>query len=138
VLVGPGRFSYDATNNYNAYQISPNSHNVVIPNGGTIRPSASTITSSVVQAPAHAWNTTDLAFGIEHIRNINIDGQTPKFRVKDTFPTASLWRQYWHLDPKWTLTTGGAGSTQLVFSHPSGRKLTMTTTGRVVSIQGWA
>jgi hypothetical protein len=54
-----------------------------------------------------------------------------------------VWRQSWHLDPKWTLIS--STSTKLVFSHPSGHRLTVGTTGRVSSVrrgvtrppQGW-
>jgi hypothetical protein len=135
VLVGPGRFSYDSTSNYNRYQTSPNSHNVAIPDGGVVRPVGATLVSSLVQAPAHAWNVTDQGFGITHTRNVNINRDVPQMRVNDKFPTATLWRQSWHLDPQWTLSAGGPNSTQLTFIHPSGRILTITTTGRVSSIQ---
>ena len=74
VLVGPGRYNYDGTNPYHAYQYSPQSHNVAIPDGGSVQGSAyASITASKVQAPAHAWGTSDTVYGIRHTRNINVN-----------------------------------------------------------------
>ncbi|MFC6021721.1 hypothetical protein ACFP2T_36845 [Plantactinospora solaniradicis] len=135
VLVGPGRYSYDSTSPYHAYQNSPQAHNVAIPDGRTVTGSAyASITSSKVQAPAHAWNLGDTVYGIAHTRNINVNRDVNQMIVSDDFPAASLWRQSWHLDPDWQLTSGGADSTRLTFAHPSGRTLTLTTTGRVSSV----
>ncbi|GAA3347339.1 hypothetical protein GCM10020358_61750 [Amorphoplanes nipponensis] len=137
VLVGPGRFSYDAANNYNAYQMSPNSHNVALPDGGSVTSAGGKVTGSVVQGPAHAWTTQDTMFGITHNRNINVNRDTKTMKITDTYPSKSLWRQYFHLDPQWTKVSAPVNGTKLVFAHPSGRRLTITTTGRMSSaVQG--
>lgn len=134
VLVGPGRFSYDSTNRYNAYQISPQGQNVAIPDKRTAGSGTGSVGASVVQAPAHAWTIRDKVYGIDHSRNVNINRDKRAMVVSDSFPASSLWRQHWHLDPQWKLVSGGANGTKLVFSHPSGRRLTITTTGRVSSV----
>ena len=134
VLVGPGRFSYDRDNALHAHQISPQSHNVARPDGRYVR----TTSSSVVRNAAHTWTVRDKAFGIPHTRTVEVEHDAPSVRVKDSFSGSDLWRQWWHLDPQWTLASGEAGSTRLVFTHPAGRRLTVTTTGRVSSIvKGW-
>ena len=88
----------------------------------------------MVQGPAHAWTIRDKVYGIDHTRNVNINRDVPRIQVTDNFPSAALWRQHWHLDPAWQLTSGGPNSTMLTFRHPSGRTLTMTTTGRVSTV----
>ena len=134
VLVGPGRFSYDTTNNYNAYQISPQGQNVAIPDKLSAGSGTGWVGAYVVQGPAHAWTMRDKVYGIDHSRNINVKRDTRTMVVSDNFPASSLWRQHWHLDPAWKLVSGGANGTKMVFSHPSGRRLTITTTGRVSSV----
>jgi hypothetical protein len=134
VLVGPGRYTYDATSNYNAYQIGPQGQNVAIPDKGKVTNNSGAVAAYVIQAPAHAWTIKDRMFSLDHVRGINVNRDQPAIRVSDSFPAASLWRQHWHLDPAWKLVSGGSNSTTLVFSHPSGKRLTMTTTGRVSSI----
>jgi hypothetical protein len=134
VLVGPGRFSYDAADRYNAYQIGPQGQNVALPDARAVTNASAAVLASKVQAPAHAWTIKDRMFGIDHTRGINIDRDRRTLVVGDAFPAAALWRQRWHLDPAWRLVSGGANGTKLVFSHPSGRRLTVTTTGRVSSV----
>lgn len=134
VLVGPGRFNYDPANNYNAYQISPQGQNVAVPDQGQAGSGTGSVAAATVQAPAHAWQIKSTMFGIAHTRSINVNRDLARIIVSDDFPTASLWRQHWHLDPAWTLTSSSADDTQLVFSHPSGQRLTVTTTGRVSAV----
>ena len=131
VLVGPGRYSYDPADGYRAYQMSPNSHNVALPDGGKVTNAGGKVTASVVQAAAHSWTVTDTMFGIAHTRVVNVNRNTKTMKVSDTFPAKKLWRQYFHLDPRWSRVSGAANGTKMVFAHPSGRRLTITTTGRV-------
>jgi hypothetical protein len=132
VLVGPGRFNYDGANNYNIYQLSPQGQNVAIPDTGTAGTGAASVAAGVVQAPAHGWQIRDTVYGTAHTRGINVNRDARRIQVSDSFPNKSLWRQHWHLDPAWTLVS--SASTQLVFSHPAGRRLTVTTTGRVSGV----
>jgi hypothetical protein len=144
VLVGPGKFNYDRTSKWYAYQHGPQSHNVAIPDGRSVTDNGGSVSASLVQAPAHAWNIKDKMFGIDHSRNININRDTKTIRVTDYFPGVSLWRQHWHLDPSWQLVS--KSSTKLTFSHPSGKHLVVTTTGRLSNVvrgdtspvQGWS
>ena len=55
-------------------------------------------------------------------------------RVTDLFPATDDWRQHWHLDPAWRHASGGPGATTLTFTHPSGRRLTVTTDGLIAAI----
>ncbi|MEU8608668.1 heparinase II/III family protein [Actinoplanes sp. NPDC048791] len=137
VLVGPGRYSYDLGDSYRAYQLSPNSHNVALPEGGKVTDAGGKVTANVVRAAAHNWTVQDKMFGTSHTRGVNVNRDTRTMRVTDTFPDRSRWRQYFHLAPGWTLVPGAATSTKMVFAHPSGRRLTITTTGRVSgAVQG--
>ncbi|GLY95536.1 hypothetical protein [Actinoplanes sp. NBRC 103695] len=134
-LVGPGRFSYDKANNYALYQLSPSSHNVALPSGKAVTNAGGTMAAATVQTAAHGWSVKDTMFGIAHTRGVNVNRDTTTMKVSDTFGGgATLWCQYWHLDPAWKLTSGGPNGVKLVFTHPSGRKLTVTTTGRVSSL----
>ena len=143
VLVGPGKFNYDTTSKWYAYQHGPQSHNVAIPDGRSVTNNGGSVSASLVQTPAHAWNIKDKMFGIDHSRNINVNRDTKTIRVTDYFPGASLWRQHWHLDAAWQLVS--KSSTKLTFSHPSGKHLVVTTTGRLSDVvrgdtwpvQGW-
>lgn len=145
VLVGPGRFNYDGTNNYNLYQRSPSSHNVALPDSGKVTDAGGKVTASVIQGPAHAWTVQDTMFGMAHTRGVNVNRDTRTMKVTDTFPSKSLWRQSFHLAPEWTLVSAPSNATKMVFAHPSGRVLTITTTGRLSSVvqgitrppQGW-
>ena len=132
VLVGPGRYSYDLKDNYNAYQLSPQSHNVALPDGKRVTNAGGTYSAFTIQGPAHAWTLKDKMFGIDHTRTVNVIRDSATMKISDSFPSSSLWRQYWHLDPQWQRVS--YTSTKLVFSHPSGRRLTITTTGRLSSI----
>jgi hypothetical protein len=134
VLVGSGVFSYDKTNSYTLYQMGPQSQNVALPSGRSVTGAGGTFKAWTIQGAAHGWSVSDTMFGIAHTRGVNVNRDTNSMRVSDSFPSVSVWRQHWHLDPKWTLVSGGANSVQLVFSHPSGRRLTVTTKGRVSSV----
>jgi hypothetical protein len=134
VLVGPGRFSYDTTDNYHAYQVGPQSHNVAKPDKKQVTNNGGSVAGTLIRAPAHMWTIKDTMFGIAHSRGITVNRDTATMTVSDTFPASSLWRQSWHLDPQWTHVSGGSNSTTLVFSHPTGRRLTITTAGRVSSV----
>ncbi|ROP31424.1 hypothetical protein EDD30_4324 [Couchioplanes caeruleus] len=133
VLVGPGKYNYDRKNNFYAYQISAQSHNVPIPAKGKAGNGASTVSGSVAQAAAHAWTIKNTVYGTgrAHSRNVNVNRDASRMTVTDKFPKAQLWRQYWHLDPQWRRVSGVKNGKTLVFAHPSGRKLRITTTGAV-------
>jgi hypothetical protein len=136
VLVGPGRYSY-GTDTYHAYQLSPNSHNVALPDRGKVTSAGAKDTASLFQSTVHNWTVQDKMFGIAHTRGINVNRNKKMLKINDSFPSKNLWRQYFHLAPGWKLVSGGANSTKMVFAHPSGPRLTITTTGRVSgAVQG--
>jgi hypothetical protein len=133
VLVGPGRYGYDTASAYNKYQISPQGQNVAVPDKGVAGGGTSAITTTF-NASSHVFVVKDTVYARSHVRGITVNRDLPRIVVSDSFPGASVWRQSWHLDPDWTLVSGGSGATKLVFSHPSGHKLTVGTTGRVSSV----
>jgi hypothetical protein len=143
VLVGTGLFTYDPASNYLAYQRNPQGQNVAIPDKGTAGGGTSVITRATYRAATHKYTLQDTVYGRTHVRGVTVDRDLPRIAVSDAFGKTSVWRQSWHLDPKWTLIS--STSTKLVFSHPSGHRLTVGTTGRVSSVrrgvtrppQGW-
>jgi hypothetical protein len=143
VLVGPGAFSYETTSGYAQYQKSPQGQNVAIPAGTTAGTGPSTA-SAVIRDSYHRYAVRDTVYGVPHVRGVTVYRDAPPhIVVSDSFapslakpPQASKvtsWQQHWHLDPQWTLVS--SASTRLTFSHPSGRRLTITTTGRLSSVE---
>jgi hypothetical protein len=132
VLVGPGVFTYDTTSKYQGYQGGAQAQNVAIPSGGAAGAGKATVTSAVYRAANHRYALQDTVYGIRHLRGVIADRDLVHIVVADSFPKASVWRQSWHLDPQWKLSS--SASTRLVFTHPSGRRLTVLTTGRVSSV----
>ena len=145
VLVGPGRYTSDTTSGYHTYQIGPQGQNVAIPSGRAVGSGAAAVSASRILTASHNWTIKDTVYGIAHTRGVNSNRDVPRLTVSDTFTGSSLWRQYFHLDPAWTHVSGGADDTTLQFAHPSGRRLTVTTSGRVSGVvrgvtkivQGW-
>lgn len=133
VLVGPGRYSYDTTNMYARYQTRPDGQNVAVPNGGTVKGGTSTVTSSSYQPASHVFTVKDTVYGSGHTRGVTV-GADPRLVVSDQFAGVATWRQHWHLDPDWVKSSGSVGGATMVFRHlTTGRRLTVTTTGVIVS-----
>jgi hypothetical protein len=132
VLVGPGKYNYDKNSPWNAYMISPLSHNVAIPNGGAVKSGRTAkVKTALVQSSAHAWTIVDDIYNTPHTRNVNVSRDAHRMRVTDLFSRSALWRQHWHLDPGWRPASGKVGGTTVTFTNSAGRRLTVTTTGRV-------
>ncbi|WP_436524810.1 hypothetical protein [Actinoplanes sp. HUAS TT8] len=135
VLVGPGKYTYDKNSAWYTWQVGPASHNVAVPNGGVVKSGKTAkVKASKVQSSAHAWTITDDVYNTPHTRNVNVSRDAHRMQVSDVFPKSTLWRQHWHLAPGWTLVSGKVNGTTLTFKHTSGRRLTVTTTGRVSGI----
>ncbi len=135
VLVGPGKYTYDKASAWYTWQVGPDSHNVAIPKGGAVKAGRTAkVRTSKVQASAHAWTIVDDIYNIPHTRSVNVSRDAHRLQVSDVFSKSALWRQHWHLDPGWTLVSGKVDGTALTFQHTSGRRLTVTTTGRVSGI----
>ena len=143
VLVGPGKYNYDRTSKWYSYQYSPQSHNVAVPHGRSVTNNGGSASASLIQAPAHTWTINDNMFGADHSRTIYVNRATQMMRVVDHFADVPWWRQHWHLDFAWQLVS--ESSRKLTFSHPSGKRLSVTTTGRLLDVikgdfspvQGW-
>ncbi|MEV6636819.1 hypothetical protein AB0M54_39400 [Actinoplanes sp. NPDC051470] len=134
ILVGPGRYSYDKTDMYSQYQTRADGQNVAIPNGGTVQGGTSTIASSYSET-SHVFTVTDTVYGTPHTRGVTVNSDVPRLVVSDAFSAQSKWRQQWHLDPEWVKSSGNVGENKVVYRHPtSGKFLTVTTTGTVVSL----
>lgn len=134
VLVGPGVFGYGSSR-YAIWQATPVAHNVAVPVTGAYRDTGTaTVASEVVQAPAHAWLMKDTLYPSPHSRGVNVNGTTRTLRVVDGYGGVAF-RQTWHLDPAWQLVSAPLNGQRLVFRHPSGRRLTVTTTGRLSGVR---
>ncbi|GLZ00123.1 hypothetical protein [Actinoplanes sp. NBRC 103695] len=129
VLVGPGRFSYDRNNRFSLYQTRPDAQNVAVPAGGAVRGGTSAITSTFA-ATSHVFVVRDTVYGKVHTRGVTVNATIARMVVSDSFRGVGRWRQHWHLDPDWVRLPGAA----LAFRHPAGRRLTVTTTGRVTAV----
>jgi hypothetical protein len=134
VLIGPGRYTSDLKSPFHAYQIGPQGQNVAIPDNRKAGTGAATVTASRIRTAAHNWTITDKVYGVSHTRGVNANRDIPSLTVSDAFPGSSVVRQHWHLDPAWTHVSGGANASTLVFAHPSGRRLTISTNGKVSGV----
>ncbi len=146
VLTGTGRYSYDDADELSGYRRTPESQNVAAPVGATIvARGTSTVTSSDFGAAEHRITVADTVYGPPHTRQLSIRQNQARLSVTDTFTGVEDWAQNWHLDPAWELVTGSIGGQDLTFENPAGRRLTITTTGRVTGVwcgsgdspQGW-
>jgi hypothetical protein len=132
VLVGPGLYTYDTSHPLHGYGIGPEGQNVAIPAGGTPSAKAAKVTEAG-QNGTTAWcRVSDRVYGMSHTRHITVRDDLARFVAVDAFPRGSSWRQVWHLDSPWTMVS--ATNKKAVFSHPSGRRLTVSTTGRIAAI----
>jgi hypothetical protein len=133
VLVGVGRYTYDAASPWYTWQISPVGQNCSYTDTTLATSRGVTVTGAKVQTTAHAWTTTDTQFGGRtHTRNVNVNGSTHSMRVIDTYTGTGTHRQSYHLDPAWQLVSK---SSQIIrFSHPDGRSLRIITSGAVSSV----
>jgi heparinase II/III-like protein len=135
VLVGPGDWAPKTA--FHLWDLTMAAHNTAVPAGVTRQPNpraSTSVRSGVVQGPAHAWAVSDNLYGRAHTRSINVNHPLRRFRVTDTFAGRGSTRQYWHLDPAWVLGSAPIGGTRLVFRHPSGKTLTITTSGRLAAL----
>jgi hypothetical protein len=136
VLVGPGRFSYDKTQPWYAWQLSPVAHNAAVPVAGAFTGTAPvTVTGNTIQATGHAWAVLDRQYPMAHTRTLNVFPGSTQLRVADSFAGAAAFRQYWHLDPSWTLVLAPVNGQRMVFRNARGQELMVVTTGRLSSVQ---
>lgn len=131
VLVGPGLYTYDTANALEEYGIGPQGQNVAIPGDRTAGKSPAKVTRAEQSALGDRYTVRDDVYGTPHVRDIDVDHVRGTVQVSDSFRDES-WQQSWHLDPLWRLIS--STSTRLVFAHPAGRRLTVSTTGRVSDI----
>ena len=96
-----------------------------------------TVTSSTIRPSAHTWATQDRLFGVGHVRTYAIRRDTRTLTVKDAYDAKAAFRQYWHLDPSWALTSRSPDGTRLRFTSPAGT-LTVTSTGVATVLRGVA
>jgi hypothetical protein len=141
VLVGPGVYTYDSTSPLQKYQLGPEGQNVAVPGDRKAGGDPATVTRAEQNAADDRYTVQDKVYGTPHVRDIDVDHALNRIQVSDSFSQADSWRQSWHLDPLWRLSSSTSG--KLVFIHPAGRRLTITTTGhvsdvlRATSAHGW-
>lgn len=134
VLVGPGYTTTPATSSAIPWHRLPIAHNTSAPVRGTFRPSATGLLRSSSHRGSVATAVVDEStFGVAHRRAVRVDDGRHTMSVSDSYPRGVANRQTWHLDPAWVLVSAPAGGTTLRFRHPSGRTLTVTTNGRLLS-----
>jgi hypothetical protein len=132
VLVGPGLYTYDTANALEKYGIGPEGQNVAIPGDRKPGKNPAKVTRAEQNAVSDRYTVRDSVYGTPHVRDIDVDNMLGTIEISDSFREESSWRQSWHLDPLWRLVS--STSTRLVFAHPSGRHLTVSTTGRVSDV----
>lgn len=132
VLVGPGLYTYNTEDKFQEYGNGPAGQNVAIPDDGRPGSKAAKVIESGQNATTAWCKVSDRVYGMRHTRDIEVRDDLARMKVADSFPNRSSWRQVWHLDPQWTIVS--ATNKTAVFSHPSGRRLTVSTTGRISEI----
>jgi hypothetical protein len=95
------------------------------------------VKGSTIRPTAHTWATQDRLFGVGHVRTYKVLGATRTLTVKDTYDGTAAFRQYWHLDPGWALTSRSPDGKRLRFVS-AGRTLTVTSTGVATVLRGVA
>lgn len=134
VLVGTGRYGYDLKDPLANYRRNPCSQNVAAPPDPKLpKGRTSTIAASFGPA-AHGLTVTDDVYGVPHHRKVTVQQHQADLAVTDSFIGVPQWSQNWHLDPSWRLVAGHVGDANLTFEHPSGRRLTVSTSGRVAGM----
>jgi hypothetical protein len=144
VLVEPGTYGSDTTNNYVSYQLWVSAQNQATPSKLAFRNVNVTRRASTLRWTNHAHSFTDQQWGPTrpHSRYVAVyDTGTPARRllIRDTFPndralsaTDNNVNQYFHLDPTWTLVS--RGSKYATFRSAAGHTLRVQTTGSIFSI----
>jgi hypothetical protein len=74
-------------------------------------------------------------FGLRHVRGYTILRDARQLTVKDTYEGRAAFRQYWHLDPSWTLRSVSRDGKRLRFASPGGT-VNVTTTGVATVLRG--
>jgi hypothetical protein len=136
VLVNPGRYTYEASSRFLGYQDGPAGHNVAVPRPGVLAPRAwVTVTRTAFAASSHRWELQDRLFGPAHRRVVGV-AASGGLTVTDRFPEGTRFTQYWHLDPAWRLLSLDAGAGRAVVVRADGRRVTVTSTGRLRLLRG--
>jgi len=144
VLVEPGTFGSDTTNNYVSYQNWVSAQNQAVPSKLAFRNVNVTRSASTMYSTNHAHAFNDKQWGPTrpHQRYVAVyDTGSParQLLIRDTFPndralsaTDNYVNQYFHLDPTWTLVN--RGSNYATFGSAAGRTLRVQTTGSIFSL----
>lgn len=135
ILVGPGKGVFDTAGNYYAWVRGQNSHNVTTADGRTFKDAPVKLASVAAAATWHSYTTTDALYGIAHTRKMTIAKNPRWLTVVDTYAGSAAFRQWWHLDSGWGLTSKSADGKRLVFTKGA-RVLTVTTTGTTALAHG--
>jgi hypothetical protein len=134
VLVGLGHYGYNAQDPGGNYHHTPTSQNVAAPPDTQIRKGRTSTIETDFGKTEHRLTVCDNVYGMLHDRRIRVEQRLPGLAVTDAFGDVPVWSQNWHLDPAWKLVAGKVGDANLTFRHPSGRTLTVSTSGRVNGI----
>jgi hypothetical protein len=132
VLVGPGRYTYDAASRYYPYAKRPASHNVAFPARGTLVNSRSvSVRKMSYTSTRQAWQFADSLYGTAHARALVVDAKARRLTATDAFGRRTWFVQKWHLDSAWRLASVGDHGRTAVFTRSGGRRLVLSTTGSI-------
>ncbi|WP_328475103.1 hypothetical protein OHA21_17485 [Actinoplanes sp. NBC_00393] len=128
VIVGTGRYSYNTRDEKARYRLTPESQNVAAPAGAKVAAASTSTAVTNFGRSQHRIQVNDNVYGTQHRRDITVSPAEAHLTVTDAFSVAG-WSQHWHLDPAWKRVPGTQD-----FRHPSGRRLTVSTTGRLSDV----
>lgn len=132
VLVGAGRHSYNKDDPFRTFQMTAQAENTAVPANTYFDDDArADVASARFARDKHTVTVRDQLYHVPHTRTIEVEPGS--MTVADHFDVAPSWQQSWHLDPKWKMSESSV--TRMVFRHPAGRTLTVTTTGRFTNLQ---
>ena len=133
MLVGPGRYTSDLRSPFHAYQIGPQGQNVAIPTAGAGNGTAA-VTASRIRSAAHNWTINDKVYGIAHTRGVYANRDIPSLTVSDIFTGSPLGGSTGTSTRPGPTSPAARTVDRLVFAHPTGRRLTITTNGKVSGV----
>lgn len=109
ILTEAGFHSYEPSP-YRDWTLSPQAHNVPIPQGRKLRPSTpSSLTKKTLKDDRQSYTLTDKAYGVVRTRAVLVNhDRKDVMAVLDTVSSGKV-GNLWHLDPKLTVTENSGG-----------------------------
>ncbi|WP_245657362.1 heparinase II/III domain-containing protein [Herbidospora mongoliensis] len=149
ILTEAGFHSYESSP-YRNWTLSPEAHNVPIPQGRRLKPgTASTLVKKTLKEDRQSYTLSDRAYGVSRTRAVLVNhDKKDVMAVLDTVSSGKV-RNLWHLDPRLSVA-GNVGGRVVVkdndwrasvvqFSVPGCKPVTgqKIVSGRPSPFQGW-